>query len=185
MDDNNYSYGYIKKEIFDKQLTTIFGENNTEIIQKFENVKNNPNNNIFRFPNAGDKFKSGILEKQENDSYYFKFYGGEGTWAFATLKSIPIKLIEIRKINNYLLLVSKAVYTSYSKESETSPTATISVYNDYSLNNKIDQFQISVSEKNYEVDINKYLDSAENVYLALKADHKGNYHFYESKSKNK
>lgn len=183
-DDNNYSYGYIKKEIFDKQLNTIFGNNNQQIIQKFENIKNNPKNNIFYFPNAGDKFKRGILEKQENDSYYFKFYGGDGTWAYATMKSIPIKLIEVRKINNYLLLVSKAVYTSYSKDSETASTATINVYKDFALEDKIDQFQISVSEKNYEVDINKYLDSAENVYLALKADNKGNYHFYESKSKN-
>ena len=33
-EDNKVISDEIKKEIFDKQLTTIFGENNTEIIQE-------------------------------------------------------------------------------------------------------------------------------------------------------
>ncbi len=175
--EDNYSYGYIKKELFDKQIENIFGDNSTIMQNKLNKIVNSYNN-LFYF-NVGDDIKRGTIIEQSNDSYYFKFSGGEGTWAWPVLEKPAIKLTEIRKVNNYLLLISKAVYSKCSSENENN-SATVTIYNDFENNNVIDSINIPLGAT-YNIDVDKYIDNASEVYLVLKLNKKGNYQLYKSK----
>lgn len=175
------NYGYINKALFDKQIDNIFGPNSDIISKRFDKMVKDPYvKPTLSFKNADYEFRNGTILKETDNRFYFLFYKGTTTWAVPTFNNVPIKLVEIRIINDYLLLVSKAVYTTCYKKNETDDYATVSVYMDFGCERKIDEFQVSTHEEKYELDINKYLDNANNIYLVLKSDNKGNYYFYKS-----
>ena len=131
--------------------------------------------------NAGDEFQNAVLIKETAEDYYFRFYGREGTSACPILENTPIKLVEIRKIEDYLLLISKAVYNDCSNTN--SNIENIKVFNNPEKEDVLDTMNIPV-ESTYQIDVRKYEEKASNIYLALKMDEKGKYHFYKSKINN-
>ena len=174
--DGEYTYGYVNKDLLNDQIDAIFGKNTISI----DKNKYKMSISYGTFDNAGNIFKNAVLISQNDEEYYFRFYAGEGTSVCPTIIEIPIKLTEIRKIDNYLLLISKAIYTNCTSQESVNKNI-INIYANPNKSNKLDSFELSLDTDKYEINLEDYIDDASEIYLLLKSDKKGNYHFYSSK----
>lgn len=175
-DEGDYTYGYINKELLDKQIAAVFGKGTFIIGLDSENSKKTLNSGVFE--NAGDKFKNAVLMEETKKQYYFRFYTNEGTSACPKLKNIPIKLIEVRQIDNNILLVAKSVQTRVLETEDNQ--CSVDVIN-YTIKDPLDTFKVAMGEASYTVDIDKYIENAMDVYVLLKKENNGKYVFVESK----
>lgn len=174
-DEGDYTYGYVNKDLLDKQIEAVFGKSTITFGLESED-KNVLNAGTFE--NTGDKFKNAVLMEQTNKQYYFRFYANEGTSACPKLKNIPIKLIEVRQIDNNILLVAKSVQTRVLEKEDNQ--CSVDVIN-YSIKDPLDTFNVDMKEASYTIDIDKYIDNAMDVYILLKKEKNGKYVFAESK----
>lgn len=176
-EEDTYSYGYIKKELLDQQIQDIFGKENIRIaLDSEDKSKKTINGGVFE--NAGDKFKNAVLMEVTKKQYYFRFYRNEGISACPQMKNIPIKLMEVRQIDNYILLKAKSVLTRVVETEENQCTVDIINYN---VKDPLDTFKVEMGSTPYTIDIDKYTENAMDVYIVLKKGKRGKYYFSESK----
>lgn len=178
-EENGYQYGTINKELFDKQIKDLF---NTDKI-KITNDKSGDYKAIAfgNMESVSDKFRHAILIEEKDDNYYFKFYGGVGTYITPRIEPMPIKLYEIREYDDYYLLVSKAVYVALKEDA--GDHWIMNVAKD-SINEEVIDEVTAPKEAYFTVDINKYLDNAGTIYTVLKKTQDGNSYFISNRIDN-
>ena len=178
--DDFLTYGYIKKDLLDKQIKSIFGTDKIKF-SKEESKDETININSGIFENAGDEFRNARLVSKTDDEYYFSFLAKEGTTGCPEAKNPPIKLVELRKMDNYILLIAKAVYTKIVDGN--SDFCEVEIYdNKPSEKTKrlVDSIKVKAGNNPYDIDINKYINSAGEIYIVLEKDKNGKYHFLKS-----
>lgn len=175
--DGTYSYGYIKKELLDKRIETIFGKGKIKITKE-KNDDDVIEINAGKFKNTKNEFRNAVLLKEEKDRYYFRFLADEGNvGACGSRENIPIKIIKIFQIGNDIVIEAKAVQTKTTLEND-NDSCLVEVMN---KKEQIDSFNIKLEERTYTIDIDKYQDKASDVYIYLREESKGKYRFSESK----
>ena len=174
--ENGYieSYGYIKKKLLDEKIKNLFGsekikitnENNDEYITLKEG----------KFENVSQKYRNASLISIEDSEYYFKFNDIKGTYAYPTLNPVPIKLTEIREYDNYVLFISKAVYSK--RIDSLNDSNIMGICSDWYCNNKIDEVTVGNSQY-FTVNIDEYINNSETIYTIFKKKKDG-YYFYRN-----
>ncbi len=174
------TYGYVKKNLLDNQIKAIFGTDKIKFSKELaKDGTISINSGIFE--NAGDEFRNASLVSKTDDEYYFSFIAKEGTTGCPEAKNPPIKLVELRKMDNYILLIAKAVYTKIVDGN--SNFCEVEIYdNKPSEKTKklLDSIKVKAGNTSYDIDINKYIDNASEIYIILEKDKAGEYHFLKS-----
>ncbi|MBR2678007.1 MAG: hypothetical protein IKE63_01135 [Bacilli bacterium] len=173
-------YGYVKRDILDNQIKAVFGTDKIKV-SKEESNDEMININTGVFENVGNEFRNIKLISKTDDEYYFSFYAKEGTSGCPEAKSPPIKLVELRQIDNNIILVTKAVYTKVVDGN--SSFCEVEIYDNYPSEKSkkvLDKIKVKAGSEPYDVDINKYVDDASEIYIILEKDKNGEYHFLRS-----
>lgn len=172
--DDNYTYGVIEKNILDNKIKELFGPTKIKITK---NTKSDYISiNYGTLENVDQKYRNAVLMNTEEDNYNFRFYGAEGTSASPILKPVPIKLVEAREFSDYILVVSKAIYSSPIDLED--DQWKIKVCSDSKCKKVIKEIKI-VNEHYYTLNIDEYINEASTIYTIFKKDNK-NYYYYKN-----
>lgn len=175
--DNNI-YGFVPKSYVEKQKKDLY---NDEIKLKIgENIVNKYN---YNFVNIANKvYRYVYLVELKGENYKIKIVDNYGTYAAPRIYPFPMRIINAKKIDDYILVTSKAVHLVGTTQNN--DKWTMKVCN----NLKKDTTNICDKEIGEEIvdkgpfatiDIDKYLEEASTIYTIFKEE-EGNYYFYKN-----
>jgi len=171
--EDNYTYGYIKKSLLDNQIKDLFNNDSIKITKEKDNIISLEHGTI---KNVNSKFRNAVLFRETEDEYYFRFNEAEGTWAAPILKPEPIKLVEAREYNEYILVTSKAVYDSAIDLD--GDKWRINICSDPMCKNVINEIKVNEG-RYYKININDYIKEAGTIYTIFKKSD-NNYYYYKN-----
>ena len=171
--DHDFIYGYIKKSLLDNQIKDLFNNDKIKISKNNDDIISLEHGTI---ENVDNKYRNAVLFRETENDYYFRFYGAEGTWASPVLKPVPIKLVEAREYDEYILVASKAVYDSPINQEGNKWR--MKICSDSLCNNVIKE--IKVDKKHYyKINIDDYIKDASTIYTIFKKS-ENNYYYYKN-----
>ncbi len=171
--DRDFIYGYIKKSLLDNQIKDLFNNDNIKISKENDNIISLEYGTV---ENVDNKYRNAVLFGETEKDYYFRFYGAEGTWASPVLKPVPIKLVEAREYDEYILVTSKAVYDSPIDQEGNKWR--INICSDSLCNNVIKEIKVD-KKQYYKLNINDYIKDASTIYTIFKKS-ENNYYYYKN-----
>ena len=170
--DDTYTYGNIKKSLLDNKIKDLFGPAKIKITN--DRSSDFISVNYGQLINVDLKYRIATLIDNNGNDYSFRFLGSEGTWAWPSVKPEPIKLVESREYADYILVVSKAIY-SCPKDGETDKWTEL-VCSDSKCKNVIDEIKVN-QEQYYTLNIDDYINNASTIYTIFKKDNNDFYYY--------
>lgn len=172
-------YGYINKDIVDKKIKSLFNSKRIKVeLTDAEDIYSNAHYD-YNFINISNKLYRYVnLNNLKNNKYEVVLLDNIGTIPGPRVYPFPMKITNVKKYDEYILVTSKAVYTQGSQKS-------MKIYNKINMDSVINDEANKIGNETTKdfpfckIDINKYIDKASTIYTIFKKDG-DNYYFYRN-----